>query len=186
MDLPELITFQIDRKLIDRARMKTVTRRDGSVSEFYEFSMHKLREPKHGHDYIVKQSVTKEERAARVEMPILGNPVPLVAGVKNIGDYVSEQTLLRFYDDHPNVGSPLLGDVTIPALAPDDAFVVQAEWTVTAVGGMSGASLTGPSSRVGALSAGVRPPSRAREGEPRDRLRAGRGPLPTECIPWRS
>jgi hypothetical protein len=73
MDLPELITFQIDRKLIDRARMKSVPRRDGSVSEFYEFSMHKLREPKHGHDYIVKQSVTKEERAARVEMPILGN-----------------------------------------------------------------------------------------------------------------
>jgi hypothetical protein len=73
MDLPELITFQIDRKLIDRARMKSVTRRDGSVSEFYEFSMHKLREPKHGQDYIVKQSVTKEERAARVEMPILGN-----------------------------------------------------------------------------------------------------------------
>jgi len=35
--------------------------------------MHKLREPKHGHDYIVKQSVSKEERAARVEMPILGN-----------------------------------------------------------------------------------------------------------------
>jgi hypothetical protein len=73
MDLPELITFQIDRKLIDRARMKSVTRRDGSVSEFYEFSMHKLREPRHGHDYIVKQSVTKDERAARVEMPILGN-----------------------------------------------------------------------------------------------------------------
>jgi hypothetical protein len=73
MDLPELITFQIDRKLIDRARMKTVPRRDGSVSEFYDFSMHKLREPKHGHDYIVKQSVTKDERAARVEMPILGN-----------------------------------------------------------------------------------------------------------------
>jgi len=73
MDLPELITFQIDRKLIDRARMKSVPRRDGSVSEFYEFSMHKLREPKHGQDYIVKQSVTKEERAARVEMPILGN-----------------------------------------------------------------------------------------------------------------
>ena len=73
MDLPELITFQIDRKLIDRARMKSVPRRDGSVSEFYEFSMHKLREPKHGQDYIVKQSVSKEERAARVEMPILGN-----------------------------------------------------------------------------------------------------------------
>jgi hypothetical protein len=73
MDLPELITFQIDRKLIDRARMKSVTRRDGSVSEFYEFSLHKLREPKHGHDYIVKQSVSKDERTARVEMPILGN-----------------------------------------------------------------------------------------------------------------
>jgi len=73
MNLPELITFQIDRKLIDRARMKSVKRRDESVAEFYEFSMHRLREPKHGHDYIVKQSVTKEERAARVEMPILGN-----------------------------------------------------------------------------------------------------------------
>jgi hypothetical protein len=72
MDLPELITFQIDRKLIDRARMKIVTRRDGSVSEFYEFSMRLLRDRSRS-DYIVKQSVTKEERAARVEMPILGN-----------------------------------------------------------------------------------------------------------------
>ncbi len=72
MDLPELITFQIDRKLIDRARMKSVTRRDGSVSEFYEFSMHLLRDRSRS-DYIVKQAVTKEERAARVEMPILGN-----------------------------------------------------------------------------------------------------------------
>jgi len=72
MDLPELITFQIDRKLIDRARMKSVTRRDGSVSEFYEFSLHKLKDRSRS-DYIVKQSVTKDERAARVEMPILGN-----------------------------------------------------------------------------------------------------------------
>jgi len=72
MDLPELITFQIDRKLIDRARMKSVTRRDGSVSEFYEFSMHKLKD-RSRNDYLVKQSVTKDERAARVEMPILGN-----------------------------------------------------------------------------------------------------------------
>lgn len=72
MDLPELITFQIDRKLIDRARMKSVTRRDGSVSEFYEFSLHKLKD-RSRNDYLVKQAVTKEERAARVEMPILGN-----------------------------------------------------------------------------------------------------------------
>ena len=72
MDLPELITFQIDRKLIDRARMKSVTRRDGSVSEFYEFSMH-LKRDRSQNDYLVKQSVTKDERAARVEMPILGN-----------------------------------------------------------------------------------------------------------------
>jgi len=72
MDLPELITFQIDRKLIDRARMKSVTRRDGSVSEFYEFSLHKLKD-RSRNDYLVKQAVTKEERTARVEMPILGN-----------------------------------------------------------------------------------------------------------------
>lgn len=72
MDLPELITFQIDRKLIDRARMKSVTRRDGSVSEFYEFSMHKLKD-RSRNDYLVKQSVTKDERTARVKMPILGN-----------------------------------------------------------------------------------------------------------------
>jgi len=72
MDLPELITFQIDRKLIDRARMKTVKRRDESVAEFYEFSMH-LKRDRSQNDYLVKQSVTKDERAARVEMPILGN-----------------------------------------------------------------------------------------------------------------
>jgi hypothetical protein len=72
MDLPELITFQIDRKLIDRARMKSVTRRDGSVSEFYEFSLHKLKD-RSRNDYLVKQAVSKDERTARVEMPILGN-----------------------------------------------------------------------------------------------------------------
>ena len=72
MDLPELITFQIDRKLIDRARMKTVTRKSGEVAEFYEFSLHKLKD-RSRNDYLVKQAVTKEERAARVEMPILGN-----------------------------------------------------------------------------------------------------------------
>jgi hypothetical protein len=72
MDLPELITFQIDRKLIDRARMKPVKRRDESVAEFYEFSMH-LKRDRSQNDYLVKQSVTKDERAARVEMPILGN-----------------------------------------------------------------------------------------------------------------
>lgn len=72
MDLPELITFQIDRKLIDRARMKTVKRRDESVAEFYEFSMH-LKRDRSQNDYLVKQSVTKDERTARVEMPILGN-----------------------------------------------------------------------------------------------------------------
>ena len=69
---PKLILFSIERKLVDSKRVRTYQRRNGDTVEVYDFAMHATPNSQHS-DYIVKQQVSKEERAARVEMPILGN-----------------------------------------------------------------------------------------------------------------
>lgn len=67
-----MITLSIDVTLLQKARFKEVTRRDGKKAVFCELVLIDTPNSQYG-DFIVKQSVTKEERAARVEMPILGN-----------------------------------------------------------------------------------------------------------------
>ena len=67
-----MITISIDVTLLDKARFKEVNRRNGSKAVFAELILIDSPNSEYG-DYIVKQQVTKEERAARKEMPILGN-----------------------------------------------------------------------------------------------------------------
>lgn len=67
-----MITISIDVTLIDKARLKEFTRKNGNKAKFMELVLIETPDSEYG-DYIVKQGVTKEEREARVEMPILGN-----------------------------------------------------------------------------------------------------------------
>lgn len=67
-----MISISIDVTLLDKARFKRVTRRDGTEAVFCELIAIDTPAGKFG-DYMVKQEVSKEERAQRVEMPILGN-----------------------------------------------------------------------------------------------------------------
>jgi len=74
---PKIITISIDATQLDKARFKRITRkgsgpRAGMDAVFADLVLVATPEGKFG-DYIVKQQVTKEERAARLEMPILGN-----------------------------------------------------------------------------------------------------------------
>jgi hypothetical protein len=66
-----VITLSIDVTLLDKARFKEVVRKNGSKAVFCDLVLFET-QSEYG-DYIVKQNVTKEERAARIEMPILGN-----------------------------------------------------------------------------------------------------------------
>lgn len=67
-----MITLSIDVLKLNKARFKEVTRRNGDKALFCELVLVDTPNSEHG-DYIVKQSVTKEERHSGVEMPILGN-----------------------------------------------------------------------------------------------------------------
>lgn len=67
-----LINLSLDVTQIDKSRLKEVTRRNGATAKFLELVLIETPDGKWG-DWICKQSVTQEERAARKEMPILGN-----------------------------------------------------------------------------------------------------------------
>lgn len=68
----QLITISIDLKLLDKTRFKKHTKKDGSEALYCEMVLFEPRDTRFG-DFIVKQQVTKEERAEKKEMPILGN-----------------------------------------------------------------------------------------------------------------
>lgn len=74
-----MITLSIDLRLIDQSRCKKVTRRDGSAATFCELVLFETPNSEYG-DYAVKQSVTKEEREAGVQLPFLGNAKNLTKG----------------------------------------------------------------------------------------------------------
>lgn len=71
-----MITISLDVTLIDKARLKEVTRRDGKKAKFCELILIETPNSEYG-DYMVKESDTKEERAVppaqRKQRPILGN-----------------------------------------------------------------------------------------------------------------
>jgi hypothetical protein len=67
-----LITVNFDLKKIDASRIKNVTRRNGDEARFLEIVLIESPGSQFG-DYIVKQAITKEERLAGKEMPIIGD-----------------------------------------------------------------------------------------------------------------
>lgn len=67
-----MITISIDVTQLDKARFKEVKRKTGQMAKYCDLVLIDTPNSQYG-DFIVKQSVTKEERAARKEMPILGN-----------------------------------------------------------------------------------------------------------------
>jgi len=67
-----MIAISVDVTLLQKARFKTVTRKNGAKAVFCDLILIDSPNSDYG-DYIVKQQVTKEECAARLEMPILGN-----------------------------------------------------------------------------------------------------------------
>lgn len=67
-----MISITIDMTKLDETRIKPFVRRNGDKAEFLEIVLIESPGSQYG-DYIVKQSVTKEERMAGKEMPILGD-----------------------------------------------------------------------------------------------------------------
>ena len=67
-----MTSFSIDLRRIDQSRCKKITRRDGTAASFCELVIIETPESEFG-DFIVKQSISKEDREAGVKMPILGN-----------------------------------------------------------------------------------------------------------------
>ncbi len=67
-----MVSISIDVTLVDKARLKEFGRRDGSKGKSLELILIETPNGKFG-DFMIKQQVTKEEREARIEMPILGN-----------------------------------------------------------------------------------------------------------------
>lgn len=74
-----MISISIDLRLIDQSRCKKVTRRDGTAATFCELVLFETPNSEYG-DYAVKQSVTKEEREAGVQLPFLGNGKSIAKG----------------------------------------------------------------------------------------------------------
>lgn len=67
-----MITLSIDTTLLDASRFKKVTKRNGKEAAYCELVLIDTPNGQYG-DFMVKQSVTREERTAKLEMPILGN-----------------------------------------------------------------------------------------------------------------
>ena len=75
--MPELITAKIDVTKIDKARLF-----QGQKGTYLDVVLIPTRDGKFG-DYMVVQSVTKEERQAGVRGPILGNAKEVGGGNGN-------------------------------------------------------------------------------------------------------
>lgn len=68
----KIITASIDVTLLQKARFKTLTRKSGKTATFVDLVLIETPNGNYG-DWMIKQGVTKEEREARVETPIIGN-----------------------------------------------------------------------------------------------------------------
>ncbi len=67
-----MLLLSIDVTQLDKTRFKKVTRKNGKQAVFCELILVETPESEYG-DYMVKESATKEERAARKQFPIVGN-----------------------------------------------------------------------------------------------------------------
>jgi hypothetical protein len=96
-----MIRISIDVTRLDKGRFKEVKRRTGERAMFAELVLIETPNSEHG-DFIVKQDVTKEERAARVEMPILGNGKHIGGGNARAQERPRQQApAQREYHDTP-------------------------------------------------------------------------------------
>lgn len=70
-----MISLSIDVTKLDKSRFKHTTRKDGTKAIFCDLILFPGKDgtDQYGNDGMVKQQVTKEEREAKVQMPILGN-----------------------------------------------------------------------------------------------------------------
>jgi hypothetical protein len=71
-----MITVKIDVTKIDKARLFT-----GAKGTYLDLILIETPGGQYG-DYMVKQSITKEERLAKVQMPILGNAKNMGGGAR--------------------------------------------------------------------------------------------------------
>ena len=67
--MASIIAVKVDLSMVDMKRL--FDGRNGA--KYLDLILLPSRNPRFGESHIVKQSVTKEERQARLEMPILGN-----------------------------------------------------------------------------------------------------------------
>ena len=67
-----MITLSINVLDIDKARLKDVTKKDGTKAKYADLVLIETPNGQYG-DFIVTQRMTKEEREAGKKLPILGN-----------------------------------------------------------------------------------------------------------------
>lgn len=73
--MPNTITVKLDVTLIDKARLFTgKTNAKGHTPKYLDLVLIPRKETgQYGDTHIVKQSISKAEREAKVELPIIGN-----------------------------------------------------------------------------------------------------------------
>ena len=87
-----MITLSFDVTKLDKSRFKPFTKKNGDKAIYCELVLIETPTGEYG-DYIVKQSVTKQEREDKVQLPILGNGrvvVPVKRAVEEIRGEVSK------------------------------------------------------------------------------------------------
>lgn len=97
-----MITLSIDVTQLDKARFKRITRKNGNQAIFADLVLIPTLGVEFG-DYMVKQSISKQERESGVNLPILGNAkrvVPVEKAVKEIKAHV-EKTHTEDGDEIP-------------------------------------------------------------------------------------
>lgn len=94
-----MITLSINVLELDKARFKEVTKKNGQKALYADIILIETPNGQYG-DFMVKQSVTKEERLAKKEMPILGN-AKYVSGGKPAPAPVAEAGAPPESDDVP-------------------------------------------------------------------------------------
>lgn len=101
-----MIKLSIDVLQLDKARFKPLTRKNGAQALFCELVLIETPGGQYG-DYMVKQDCTKEEREAKVQMPIIGNG-------KNVGAKNPAQARPAAARPAPPVDKPANDDSEIP------------------------------------------------------------------------
>jgi hypothetical protein len=87
-----MITLSIDVTKLEKERFKHITRKNGEKAIFAELVLIETPTGEFG-DYMVKQSVTKQEREDGVQLPILGNGrdvVPVKRAVEQVRKAVNQ------------------------------------------------------------------------------------------------